>query len=64
MSKGSSKTLIFIPNRYFRANYQPKEPKKVDSVDEVLAATFPIQEVKLVIVVREDLKMTKGKIGA
>jgi peptidyl-tRNA hydrolase len=25
---------------------------------------FPIQDVKLVMVVREDLKMTKGKIGA
>ena len=32
--------------------------------DEVLQAAFPIQEVKLVMVVREDLKMGKGKIGA
>jgi peptidyl-tRNA hydrolase, PTH2 family len=32
--------------------------------DEVLKGAFPIKDVKLVMVVREDLKMTKGKIGA
>lgn len=32
--------------------------------DEVLLAQFPIKDVKMVLVVREDLKMQKGKIGA
>ena len=32
--------------------------------DQILFGAFPIKEVKLVMVVREDLKMTKGKIGA
>ena len=32
--------------------------------DDILNKEFPIQEIKLVLVVREDLKMTKGKIGA
>ena len=32
--------------------------------DEVLEGAFPIKDVKLVMVVREDLKMGKGKIGA
>ena len=32
--------------------------------DEILQGAFPVKEVKLVMVVREDLKMTKGKIGA
>ena len=32
--------------------------------DEVLLAQYPIQDVKMVLVVREDLKMQKGKIGA
>ena len=29
-----------------------------------MSGAFPIQDVKLVMVVRDDLKMTKGKIGA
>lgn len=32
--------------------------------DEVLFDQFPIDNVKMVLVVREDLKMGKGKIGA
>ena len=32
--------------------------------DEVLFGAFPIKDVKLIMVVREDLKMGKGKIGA
>ena len=32
--------------------------------DEVLLSTYPIQDVKMVLVVREDLKMGKGKVGA
>ena len=32
--------------------------------DEVLFIKYPVDEVKMVLVVREDLKMTKGKIGA
>jgi PTH2 family peptidyl-tRNA hydrolase len=32
--------------------------------DEVLTVQYPIQDVKMVLVVREDLKMGKGKIGA
>ena len=32
--------------------------------DEVLQGAFPIRDVKLVMVVREDLKMGKGKVGA
>ena len=32
--------------------------------DEVLFVKYPVDEVKMVLVVREDLKMTKGKIGA
>ncbi len=32
--------------------------------DETLFSSFPVSEVKLVMVVREDLKMGKGKIGA
>lgn len=32
--------------------------------DEVLFESYPIQDVKMVLVVREDLKMGKGKIGA
>lgn len=32
--------------------------------DEVLFETYPIDNVKMVLVVREDLKMGKGKIGA
>ena len=33
-------------------------------VDEALLEQFPMDEVKMVLVVREDLKMGKGKIGA
>ena len=40
----------------------PDGTKKIK--DETLFSTFPISEVKLVMVVREDLKMGKGKIGA
>ena len=32
--------------------------------DEVLFIKYPVDEVKMVLVVRDDLKMTKGKIGA
>jgi len=32
--------------------------------DEVLTIQYPIEDVKMVLVVREDLKMGKGKIGA
>ena len=32
--------------------------------DEVLLAQYPITDVKMVLIVREDLKMGKGKIGA
>ena len=32
--------------------------------DEVLTLQFPVSDVKMVLVVREDLKMQKGKIGA
>lgn len=40
----------------------PDGTKKIK--DETLFSSFPISEVKLVMVVREDLKMGKGKIGA
>lgn len=50
---------------------EPKKPlpdKNPDGTqrieDETLFGAFPIKDVKLVMVVREDLKMTKGKIGA
>jgi len=32
--------------------------------DEVLTLQYPVTDVKMVLVVREDLKMQKGKIGA
>ena len=32
--------------------------------DEVMSAKYPVEDIKLVCVVREDLKMGKGKIGA
>ncbi|CDW79408.1 peptidyl-trna hydrolase-like protein [Stylonychia lemnae] len=32
--------------------------------DEVLTIQYPIQDVKMVLIVREDLKMGKGKVGA
>ena len=32
--------------------------------EETLFAEYPIREVKLMLVVRDDLKMGKGKIGA
>ena len=32
--------------------------------DEVLFAKHPVENVKMVLIVREDLKMGKGKIGA
>ena len=42
-----------------------KNPDGTNKVkDETLFSSFPISEVKLVMVVREDLKMGKGKIGA
>ena len=45
--------------------FEGKNPDSTKRVkDEILQAAFPIQEVKLVMVVREDLKMGKGKIGA
>ena len=36
--------------------------KKID--DDVLFSKFPVDEVKMALVVRDDLKMGKGKIGA
>ena len=65
-SKASSKLAHAELNRYFKATYAPRveEKDKKDVGDQLLFAAFPIQEVKLVMVVREDLKMTKGKIGA
>jgi peptidyl-tRNA hydrolase len=32
--------------------------------DEVLKVKYPAEDIKLVLIVREDLKMGKGKIGA
>ena len=32
--------------------------------DEVMSSSFPPEDIKMVLVVREDLKMGKGKIGA
>lgn len=32
--------------------------------DDILYEKYPIKDVKMVLVVREDLKMGKGKIGA
>ena len=40
----------------------PDGTKKVK--DDILFSSFPVSDVKLVMVVREDLKMGKGKIGA
>ena len=45
--------------------FEGKNPDGTKRIrDEILQAAFPIQEVKLVMVVREDFKMGKGKIGA
>jgi U3 small nucleolar ribonucleoprotein component len=45
-----------------------EDEKKADGSkkisDDVLQSTYPIKDVKMVLVVREDLKMQKGKIGA
>ena len=32
--------------------------------DDILRSKYPLEDIKLVLVVREDLKMGKGKIGA
>ena len=32
--------------------------------DEVLRVTYPPEDIKMILVVRDDLKMGKGKIGA
>lgn len=32
--------------------------------DQLLNVKYPIQDIKMILVVREDLKMGKGKIGA
>ena len=32
--------------------------------DDVMRAKYPAEDIKMVLVVREDLKMGKGKIGA
>ena len=37
---------------------------KIKAKDQVLLEKYPLDEVKMVLVVREDLKMGKGKIGA
>ncbi len=38
--------------------------KKVKVVDDSLSEQYAMDDVKMVLVVREDLKMGKGKIGA
>jgi PTH2 family peptidyl-tRNA hydrolase len=66
---------LYIPLDYFKNNggkeavkqvkgdeKNPDGTKKIE--DDVLKGAFPVSEVKLVMVVREDLKMGKGKIGA
>ena len=60
---GAKETTVSSVNDASELNGKnPDGTKKIR--DEDLQAAFPIQEVKLVMVVREDLKMGKGKIGA
>jgi peptidyl-tRNA hydrolase, PTH2 family len=54
-----------LKNTKESAEVDAKNPDGTNKVkDETLFSSFPISEVKLVMVVREDLKMGKGKIGA
>jgi peptidyl-tRNA hydrolase, PTH2 family len=54
-----------LKNTKESAEVDTKNPDGTNKVkDETLFSSFPISEVKLVMVVREDLKMGKGKIGA
>jgi peptidyl-tRNA hydrolase, PTH2 family len=54
-----------LKNTKESAEVDAKNPDGTNKVkEETLFSSFPISEVKLVMVVREDLKMGKGKIGA
>ena len=39
-------------------------PKRVEGYDTALFASYPIDDLKMMMAVRTDLGMTKGKIGA
>ena len=43
---------------------QIKPPKTPTGYDEALFQTYPIKDLKMMMAVRNDLGMTKGKIGA
>jgi hypothetical protein len=45
-------------------NWEGAKGLDMAKLDAILLRTFPMEDVKMILVARDDLKMTKGKLGA